>query len=1069
MKSITTACLILFIFSYSAVYAQQMRTIVKNPDNEPIEGASIKSKSGISAISRKDGSFDRSIFPQNDTVTVSHIGYISKKAVIDKWSADINTIVLIPDSKILSEVEISTGYYQVPKERATGAFTQIDNKLINRSVSPNLISRLEGVTNGLLFDRRKLTGENVNGPPELRVRGLSTILADTRPLIVLDNFPFEGDINNINPNDIESVTVLRDAAAASIWGARAGNGVIVINTKQGKFNQPLSVTFTSSLNVGEKPDLFYRQAYLPADMVMSIQKQLFERGTYPINNQTLIPSYVELLIKKRDNLISGNEFDRQQGIMMRSDLRRDASDFLYQRSLAQQYAVNLNGGEKNYRFALSAGLDKNQSNTIGNNSVRNNVSLQNSYKVVKNLEASSSIYYSSQKSRSNGLTLRDIGYSGSSIISNIYDRLKDDNGNAAATGNLYRQAYRENAISQGLLDWMYRPLDEINLTDNNASNNLLRINAGLKYSPIKDLNVNATYQFVDQNSKNEVYYDPDSYYVRNLVNRYTRADGSRAIPYGGIMDYGTFERKYSNSGRLQADYSLVYSNRHRITLLAGAEIRETITNGSPGARLYNFSKDTQIGSAVYDYTSNFVTRPNGSAPIPIGTGQPTLFTDRFLSYFSNMGYTFLERYILSGSIRWDASNLFGVESNKKGTALWSIGTSWEISQESFYPTDSWLHYLRLRSTYGSAGNVDKTQSQYPTITVSTNGITQLPQATLNSPGNRFLKWEQVNTLNLGLDFKSVNNRISGSIEYYYKRAKDLLGSNSLDPTTGIGLTSGYKINYAGLDTKGWDIELNSRNINGILKWESSILISHSENKITRLSAPKQLYAINYINGQIPEQGKSVDLVYALPWNGLSSSDGMPVVYVNGMPTTQASVYEGYILNIPYGQLVNAGTSVPKIFGSVRNTISWKNFQLSAIISFKAGHVFRRTSIGPGQEYLSSPVYHMDYFKRWKQPGDELLTNVPAASQTNVSARSQFYQQSEILITKGDAVRLQDINLIYTMTNGKQRFPFKTAKLYCYLSNLGIIWKANKFGIDPDYFNADYPPPGTVSFGIQLNF
>ena len=256
---------------------------------------------------------------------ISFTGYQSREIPVAK---DLGPIKLALREDKLDEVEImvNTGYQTLPKERATGSFTQINNELFNRSTSGNVLDRLEGVTNGMLFTRKGLTKENLSGSPEIRIRGVNTILGSKSPLIVVDNFPYNGDINQLNPKDIESVTILKDAAAASIWGALAGNGVIVINTKSGQYNQRAIVSFNSNIVLEDKPDLFYSQNYLPASTVMDIQKEMFIRGSYFRLDFQRIPLYPELLYKLQDKLITQEQFDAKDAWYRNNDLRQDWSD-----------------------------------------------------------------------------------------------------------------------------------------------------------------------------------------------------------------------------------------------------------------------------------------------------------------------------------------------------------------------------------------------------------------------------------------------------------------------------------------------------------------------------------------------------------------------------------------------------------------------------------------------------------------------------------------------------------------------------------------------------------------------
>lgn len=1041
---------------------------VINKDGETLVDANARlQKSKQTVSTNNQGVFTIYSALTTDTLIVTHVGYLPYRLVLNTSTKRSIQITLEKDQNALEEVVINTGYYQVPLERATGAFTHIDNELLNRSTGSNILERLEGVTNSLLFDRRNLTGEDVDGAPELRIRGLSTIEGDSSPLMVVDNFPYEGDINTINPNDVESVTILRDAAAASIWGARAGNGVIVINMKQGKYNQPTRISFNSTTTLGEKPDLFYSQNYLPSATVMEIQKELLSRNAYTIRNQTLIPSYVELLLKKKDNLIDDEGFMRQENIMRQNDFRQQATDYLYQVAIKQQYSLNVRGGGGNYRYAMSAAYDKDKSNVIRNENDRMNLSLQNTFKVRPNLELTGSIWYTRQYSENNGLSHRTIGFNGASIMTNIYDRLIDEDGNPEFVGSAYRLRYREDQMASGLLDWMYRPLNELRLSDNTSEAKDIRLLTNINYSFLDYFNIIGSYSFNESTNGSQQYQDPDTYFVRNLVNEFTQNNGSKLVPHSGIMTYGKTVNGTSHSGRMQINYNQMIQSKSRLSFLAGTEIRQTVSVTVPGSRLYDFDPDRGTGSASIDFVTRFPTKPTSSNNIKTGTSSPDFNQNRYLSYFGNGSYGYKDRYIVSGSIRWDGSNLLGVKTNQRGTALWSLGTSWEVNRESFYDFD-FIPYLRVRTTYGSAGNIDKTQSYYPTISLGHNATTNSAQATLSHPGNPSLRWEQVNILNLALDWRVKNNRINGSIEYYNKHAKYLLGSNMMDPTTGVPPALNYKMNYANLLTKGWDFLITTQNLTGKLEWTSNILLNTSINKVTDYSGPNFTNVSQIISSAPVIVGRSVDLMYAIPWYGLNPETGQPLIYLDGEISND---YPAYYSSLKPEDLIVVGTKVPKLSGSLANTLKWKGFHLSAIMSFKLGHIFKRNSIGAGQEYIATlPTYHMDYFKRWKEPGDEEYTDVPAYAETSINQRWGVYQSSEALITKGDVIRLQDISLSYSIDKHKlNNWPINNIKLHAYARNLGILWRANKNGLDPDYPNTDYLAPRVISLGLQVGF
>ena len=1054
---------VLVLLSGGPLAAQELLNgSVIDAEGNPLPQTSVKLRgTGRTIRVTANGSFSLHRRDTPDSLLFTHVGFLDKVVPIDAGTRSLQ-VVLEKDPGMLQEVEVNTGYYAVPRERATGSFTHIDNELLNRSVSPNILDRLEGITSGLLFDRSNLADEDINGKPQLRVRGLSTIEADSEPLIVVDNFPFEGDVNTIDPNDVESVTVLKDAAAASIWGARAGNGVIVITTKQGRYNQPARISFNSNVNVVGKPDLFYSQEYLPAPTVMDIQKELFERGAYRENDLTFLPGYVELLIKQRDGLIDQGDFLATEDYMKQTDLRRQSLDYLYQPAITQQYGLSVRGGSEHYSYSLSGGYNQNRGMNVGNGDERVNIGMQNSYKALEGLEITGGIWYTKQSGKNNGRAyLR---------AASIYEGLVDADGNPRSIISRYRSSYHERAEELGLLDWMERPIDEIRLNDNRNQGQTIRFNGAVNYTFLRDVKAALSYQYLISESAGSEYHDKESYYVRDMVNRFTGETGNRVIPYNGIIGYNAASSGAAHSGRLQLNYNKSFNGRHEISALGGAEVRQTIVQVKPGVTLYNFDKEVWTGTGQLDHSTVFPTRPSGSSSIAAGVALPDKTTNRYLSYFGNGSYTFLSRYSVSTSMRWDGSNLLGVKANQRGTLLWSAGGSWEINREPFYRFHA-LPYLRIRATYGSAGNIDKTQSHYPTISLNTNGYTSLTYANLTSPGNPSLQWERVNTLNVGLDWRSKQQRISGSIEYYTKWANHLLGSDLVDPTLGIPTSQSYKVNYGSLKTVGWDIQLNSRNLTGALSWNTTAMLSYSRNEITQLTRPVLRYAYEFVTKSIPEVGKSVDLLYATPWNGLSPDNGLPVVYVDGKPTTEVSAYTNYVLGLSYDELAKVGVTVPPFFGSLRNNIGWKGIKLDFLITYKFGNVFRRTSMSPGDEYLNQLIsrYHMDYFKRWEKPGDERFTNVPAAIEKSDLGISDYYRYSAALVDKGDVIRLRDIGISYTLNkNTFRRLPFRDISLSVYARNLGILWRANKSGIDPDLPHADYPAPRSFALGLQFS-
>lgn len=1026
----------------------------------PVEGVTIQIKGTTQkTVTGKDGLFTISAQPIAGLV-ISHIGY----KTLQLKSDDIKPLYIIIEleqiSVTMQEVTVSTGYQETTKESSTGSFDKIDNKLFNRSVTTDVISRLEGITSSLYFSK-------VSGTQGIFIRGISTIRAGTSPLIVVDNFPYEGDINNINPNDIESITVLKDAAAASIWGAKAGNGVIVITTKKGKYGQKQQLHFNSSITIQQKPDIFYDRNFLNASDFIDVEKFLFDKGFYNSNlsntaSRPVVSPVVEILAKVRAGLVTQVDADRQINALRKFDVRNDYEKYVYNEAVKQQYALNFSGGSSLMNYQVSIGYDNNTGDRNGELSERFTFYAANNYKLLRNLEIQSGISYSNNKSLDNGLA--DINPGGGKSFLYPYARFTDDNGNPLTVEKDYRMGYVDTAGAGLLLDWKYRPLDEMKLRDNTAGLQDIVLKLGIKYQPFKALQVEIKYQSEKSNQDTRSYYSSKTYLSRNLINRYSQRTGGiikNNIPLGGILDsYHSDLSSYALRGQLS--YSQTFSKLHDVSVIAGSEIRETQAT-SQRSRTYGYNDNLLTFSNV-DYITSFPLFGNlGSAAIPSNTGFTDVL-DRFVSFYANGSWTYGKKYILSASARKDASNLFGVNANHKGTPLWSAGGSWIISNESFYHVPV-LPFLKARITWGYNGNVNNGFSALSTILYysSPSAITNLPYALTGYPSNPDLRWEKIRMLNMGIDFSLKNDIISGSIEYYRKNGTDLLSVEPIDPTTGSG--SMIK-NAANITGKGMDIKLNCKIFDGKFKLNTQLLFSYVTNKVTRYlnassikgSLPGYGYSINPIEGMDP---------YALISyrSAMLDSSGNPVGYLSGIRSTN---YSAITNTTSWDDLVVNGTTRPPYYGNFLPTFSWKGFSISANISFKFGYYFRKSSLSY-YALFNSWAGNIDFEKRWQKPGDENYTTVPSMVYPANSNREQFYQFSEATVEKGDLVRLQDINFTYTAGTIKfKNYRLQATSLYIYANNPGIIWRANKQGIDPDY-GTHLPGQSAISFGVKTNF
>jgi TonB-linked SusC/RagA family outer membrane protein len=1061
--------LLLFLLSislYITGYAQQKPfslKVLSAEDGSPIGNVTVSVKP-LGAMSFTDTAGNLFIvLPEKKlTMEISHIGFLSQFIDIAKEQTQI-VVYLKPSESILKNVVISTGYQHISKERATGSFATVNNALLNRSISTNVLDRLENVSSGLQFDRR------YNSGPSLSVRGQSTILSDAAPLIVVDNFPYEGDIGNINPNDIENVTILKDAAAASIWGSRAGNGVIVITTKRGRLEQPMKVELNSSLTIGDKPDLFYDRNFINSKDFISVEKSLFNQGYYSWEEgdpgQTLSP-VVQLLIAARDGKISSADANNQINALSQIDVRNQLSKYFYQKSANQQYSLSLQGGQSKVSYFISAGLDQNRDNMIRNGFNRITLNSLTTWHPLKSLEISSNIVYSNSKQTEDNTGASQINSGGGKGLY-PYAQIAGPNGEPLSIMRDYSSSFVASADTNGLLDWHYRPLQDMRNADYTQKLENTRINTSVKYYFNQYLNLEARYQYEHQTTTVNNLQTTETYYVRNLINQFAYTDATGIlqfpVPIGNILDNSVVSL-VSHSARGQLNFNKDWKNIHSLSALAGIEVRQATTSGIAN-RLYGY--DDKLGTSVpVDYITEFDNNPYGGSTIPYYVTLTGL-EDRNLSYFANAAYTYKKRYIISGSARKDESNLFGVNANQKGVPLWSTGLAWIASSEKGFPYASWLPYLKLRTTYGYSGNVNKSLTAYTTASYNVNRTTHLQQAIILTPPNPDLRWEKTGMLNVGLDFETKNNLLSGSLEYYHKRGLDLIGNAPLDPTAGFNVANrtNFTGNNADMKGHGFDVQLILTKNIGNVRWASNTLFSYTTNKITRYDykSPVSGYLSTY---PAPMVGKPRFGIYSFKWAGLDPQTGDPQVYLNNKISKD---YGQIASKATLDDLVYNGPALPPYFGAWRNTFTYRGFSIGFNISYKFGYFFKRSSINYSSLF-NNWIGNVDYEKRWQKPGDEKLTSVPSMPTSYNSSRDYVYNNSSALVEKGDNIRFQDISISYLFEKKTSSWlPFNSINLYGYINNLGIIWKADKLNIDPDYIYQPYPPSKTYSIRIKIEF
>lgn len=1067
MKTIFT--LSLLAISVSALAQQEaVGAVLEEQTLSPIAGVLVTQKeSKIAVMTDAEGRFRFNTTGTTLKILITVAGYVPQEMTVNLPQKKPLRIILIPKTSDIEAITLTTGYQKIAKERATGAFSTVTDEQLRQQVTTNILERLPAVANGILVDQT--TGDK----PQLMVRGLSTMQGPKNPLIILDDFPYEGNLNNINPDMVASITVLKDAAASSIWGARAANGVIVITTKKGKYNQPVRVEMTANTTITDKPELGYLKQMSTADFI-DVEQALFARGFYDSDisspNHPVLTPVIDLLNRARKGEISPQDAQYQIDQLRNIDVRDQYKKYMYTPGIKQQYALQLSGGSPKLSWISGFSYDKNTEN-LAEQFERKNFRLQNTWKPHEKLSISAGVWYAHTQDQSGRPGYGNVKINGNWQIP--YLQFADAHGEPLLVFTGYDQRYKESLADKGLLDWNYYPLTDWQHAVTKATSTDLILNTVVQYLIVKGLDAEVRYQYQKTDGETQSLNDEQSYYTRNYINSFAYYDAAGIVkfrvPKGGILDRFASAATVNN---LRGQFNYQYASAaHEISAIAGAEMRRTQTLNNQ-TRDYGYNSLRHSTGSV-DFLNTYPNFVSGGGEFILNRRSLQERHLNFVSLYANAAYTYAKKYTISGSIRRDASNLFGLKTNDQWNPFWSGGAAWKVSEENFYPFP-WLPQLKLRGSYGFNGNIDPAMVAVTTIIYDTNPSTYTgaSMARIDQYYNPNLRWETLRMINVAVDFATLNNRISGSVDFFTKKGTNLFGTAPLDYTTGI---SSMLMNVAGMTGKGIDIELHTRNfIKKDFQWNTTLNLSTYRDQVTSYYTPNT-FANNYvstagtsvlISGTV---GLPVYAIFAYEWAGLDPKTGNPRGYLDGQVSTDYSAITGSEKGVE--TLKYFGSAIPTTYGSVINSFGYRKFSLDIGMTYKLGYYFRRSSINY-TSLIASRNGHSDFGERWQQPGDELFTDVPSLDYTTNSSRDQFYSGSSVLVEKGDHIRLQYLNFGYELSqNQYPALPFRSVKLYAAINNLGILWRANRHRLDPDYSfgNTTLQPVTTYSLGVHLQF
>ena len=820
MKKRVLIVLLCFVGALSSAFAAEKKVqgvVISSEDNLPLIGASVyvtaedlkkagSAQTTMGVITDVDGQFSIAIPAGITRFFCSYVGYdvLEVKLVPGKEHYEIT---LHASSQMLDAVVV-TGYQTVERRKLTAAVSKLD-------ISDETIGAVKSIDQALAGQIAGLSVSPTSGAPgapaKIRIRGTASLNGTQDPLWVLDGIPLEGtdvpepdelnDITNmkqssiagLNPADIENITILKDAAATAIYGARAANGVIVITTKKGKVGKPV-INFSSRFTYTPTLSLDRLNLLNSAEKV-GLEMDMIRNNYSPDNHKggvyNILSNYNELSAFQNggwDALSS----DTQAAINRLKSVNTNWGDILFRDAFSQEYNLSLSGGTERVTYYTSFGYYKEDGNVDGVGMDRFNLVGKTSYKVNSILKVGASMFANRRKN-TNYLT-DAYGMSNPVFYSrkaNPYFELYDKNGN-------YNYDYDiQNNTDK---DLGFNIFEERQNTSNESVVNSFSsiFDAELRFNDKWKLTSQFGYQ-LEKTSREEIA-DWESYAMRYYYKLSEYSQGGETkhfLPEGGM------QKSYENSNsqitwKAMGEYRDSFNDIHELEVMAGTELRKTWyeTLFSAG---YGFDRKT--------LTTKPVIFPNESYATSFPLHQTTYKENAYVSFYSTASYSLLNRYTVGGSIRFDGSDLFGVDKKYRYLPLYSVSALWRLSQEPFMQQAKWVDNLVFRASYGLQGNIDKNTSPFLLGTYRSESI--LPGVSedviiINSAPNKKLRWEKTQSVNAGFDFSVLNQAINLSVDYYYRKGTDLIALRMLPLETGF---TSMNVNWASMENKEKEIIL----------------------------------------------------------------------------------------------------------------------------------------------------------------------------------------------------------------------------------------------------------------------
>lgn len=1048
-KRLMTLLAMLFLFLGGAFSQTRVNgTVVSQDDGQPVIGATVQVVgTQVGTVTNANGQFSLTCPAGSNTLRITYVGMEPLEV-----SARPNMrIMLTSDQTALDEV-IVVAYGTAKRSAFTGSATQINAESIDDHVSSNVMNALAGATPGVQLTSSN--GDPNDNAPTIRIRGIGSMYASNTPLYIVDGMPYDGPVNAINPNDVESMTVLKDAAASAIYGARGANGVVIITTKKGR-NQDADIKLDAKWGVNSRLIPQYDVISDPGQYYETAYRQLYNSQIYTgksaaeayafadanlYNQANGGLGYQVYTVPEGEKLIGTNFKLNPNATLGYSDGQYyytpdDWYDEAFHSSLRQEYNLSVSGVQDRLNYYASAGYLKDEGIVNNSQLQRYTARVNADYQAKKWLKITANMGFTHTDSDSpsydtdGNMSSGNIFYITNNMgpIYPLY--VRDAQGNIMYENGM--KQYDANQTNMKRPDVVGNAIrdNEVNVTK--TYRDLFNGKFSVVLTPIEGLTLSANL----------------SVYAGNLRTNYLGSQfGSSSSTDGYVNVYHT--RDFAVTNQYLANYRTTIAQDHHLEVLAGYEQYR---------RKYQYLSG--VNDHLYDPLIGELNNALGSA-----NKRARSYTNEYMTegILSRLQYDYQEKYFLSASFRRDASSRF--HKDHRWGNFGSIGLAWEMAKENFMQDLTWVNLLKVKVSYGTQGNdnLNFYTSFYPyadLFETSYNTESGAYSIVLWHKGNNDLTWESSKNFNAGFDFSILNNRVSGTFEYFYRKTSDMLYYKDTPLSAGI-VTGVVPVNIGSVANSGVEFSVNASIIKTpTLTWDVNLNLSHYKNEILELDPSVSQYGIKG-SYRIYKEGGSLYEAYLRKFAGVDPETGKGLYLQEIKYDEKGNVLAASANEYHHSEVVTTddfakatqfecGSTLPDLFGGFGTTLRWRDFDLSAQLSFQLGgqmydgtyHQMMHTQTNAGH------AWHKDILKAWTPEN----TNTDIPRMDGLASGEWAIGQTAVdrFLISSDYLSVNNVTLGYTLPRSLlSRIGISALRVYVAGENLAVL-TARK-GLDPRY-------------------